>query len=80
MNGYDIIDIILNMKKTNAIYFSNDCRINKGITLPIFDNISIPYVEKTKILGVITDNKLKFDLNTIDLCKKVVHLHVHNFL
>jgi hypothetical protein len=65
--------LILNMKKTNAIYFSNGCRINKGITLPniIFDNISIPYVEKTKLLGVIIDNKLKFDLHTIDLCKKV---------
>jgi len=52
------------MKETNAIYFSNGCRINKGITLPniIFDNISIPYVEKTKLLGVIIDNKLKFDL------------------
>jgi len=44
-----------------------------GFTLPniIFDSISIPYVEKTKLLGVIIDNKLKFDLHTIDLCKKV---------
>jgi hypothetical protein len=28
-------------------------------------------VEKNKLLGVIIDNKLKFDLHTIDLCKKV---------
>jgi hypothetical protein len=44
-----------------------------GFTLPniISDNISIPYVEKTKLLGVIIDNKLKFDLHTIDICKKV---------
>jgi hypothetical protein len=32
--------LILNMKKTNAIYFSNGCRIYNGISLPniIFDN------------------------------------------
>ena len=65
--------LILNIKKTNAIYFSNGCRVNKGITLPniIFDNLSIRCVEKNKLLGVIIDNKLKFDLHTIDLCKKV---------
>ena len=32
---------------------------------------SIPYVDQTKLLGVIIDNKLIFDIHTIDLFKKV---------
>ena len=42
--------LILNIKKTNAIYFSNCCRL-QGITLPnvIFDNVSITYVENQTI-------------------------------
>ncbi len=43
------------------VRFLEKLPLNKGITLPniIFDNISIPYVEKTKLLGVIIDNKIK---------------------
>jgi hypothetical protein len=61
------------MKKTNAIFFSNDCRLKKNYVLLniIFDNVSIPYVDQTKLLGVLIDKKLIFDIHTIDLCKKV---------
>jgi hypothetical protein len=39
------------------IFFSNGCRLNKNYVLPniIFDNVSIPYVDQTKLLRVIID-------------------------
>jgi len=44
-------------KDQRNLFYANGCRINKGITLSniIFDNISISYLEKTKLLGVIID-------------------------
>ena len=48
-------------------------RLFKNYVLPniIFYNVSIPYVEQTKLLGVIIDEKLIFDIHTIDFCQKV---------
>jgi hypothetical protein len=59
--------------RTNGIFFSSGCRINKNYVLPniIFNNVSIPYVDQTKLLGVIIDEKLIFDIHTIDFCQKV---------
>ena len=49
-------------------------RLNKNYVLTsiIFDNdnVSIPYVDQTKLLGVIIDKKLIFDIH-IPHCKKV---------
>jgi hypothetical protein len=39
----------------------------------IFDDILIPIVSSTKLLGVILDNKLKFDLNSKDVTLRVAY-------
>ncbi len=39
----------------------------------IFDDILIPIVSSTKLLGVILDNKLKFDLNSKDFTRRVAY-------
>ena len=39
----------------------------------IFDDILIPIVSSTKLLGVIIDNKLKFDLNSKDVTRRVAY-------
>ena len=65
--------LILNLKKTNAMLFSNGCRsnlIDDNIKLES-NGINIPFVTSFKLLGVIVDNKLKFDLHTISICRKV---------
>ena len=65
--------LILNLKKTNAMLFSNGSRQNliaDNIKLES-NGINIPFVTSFKLLGVIVDNKLKFDLHTISVCKKV---------
>ena len=53
--------------------FSNGCRsnlIDDNIKLES-NGINIPFVTSFKLLGVIVDNKLKFDLHTISICRKV---------
>jgi hypothetical protein len=39
----------------------------------IFDDILIHIVSSTKLLGVIIDNKLKFDLNSKDVTRRVAY-------
>jgi hypothetical protein len=39
----------------------------------IFNEIKIPFVSSSKLLGVIIDNKLKFDLNTKEVARKVAY-------
>ena len=65
--------LILNVKKTNAMFFSFSNRMiqcNDLIKLKL-NNIEIPFVETVKYLGVIIDKKLKFDHHTISVCHKV---------
>jgi hypothetical protein len=65
--------LILNLAKTNAILFNysshNQIKSNT-LNLSIDDN-KIPFVDSTKLLGVIIDSKLKFDLHTISICKQI---------
>lgn len=65
--------LILNLKKINAMIFSNGCRSNLiDVNIKLESNgINIPFVTSFKLLGVIVDNKLKFDLHSISTCKKV---------
>jgi hypothetical protein len=58
-----------------AIFFSNGANSTKQTVLPrfIFDDILIPIVSGTKLLGVIIDNKLKFDLNSKDVTRRVAY-------
>lgn len=67
--------LLLNLSKTNAIFFSNGAHSTKQTVLPqlIFDDILIPIVSSTKLLGVIIDNKLKFDLNSKDVTRRVAY-------
>ena len=37
----------------------------------IFDGIKLPHNCEEKVLGVIIDNELKFDLHIRSMCKKV---------
>jgi hypothetical protein len=65
--------LIVNLAKTNAILFNfsshNQTKPN-SLNLSL-DNNKIPFVDSTKLLGVIIDNKLKFDLHTIAICKQI---------
>jgi hypothetical protein len=47
----------------------------KQTVLPqlIFDDTLIPIVSSTKLLGEIIDNKLKFDLNSKDVTRRVAY-------
>jgi hypothetical protein len=65
--------LIVNLAKTNAILFnysSHNQTKSNSINLSLGDN-KIPFVESTKLLGVVIDNKLKFDLHTIAICKQI---------
>ena len=65
--------LIVNLAKTNAILFNysshNQTKPN-SINSSLGGN-KIPFVESTKLLGVVIDNKLKFDLHTIAICKQI---------
>ena len=65
--------LIINHSKTNAMFFTNNTReVNGSPPLNIIlNNQNILYVSKIKVLGVIIDNLLKFDLHTIAICHKV---------
>ena len=67
--------LLLNLSKTNAIFFSNGAHSTKQNVLPrlFFDDILIHIVSSTKLLGVIIDNKLKFDLNSKDVTRRVAY-------
>ena len=78
--------LIINWSKTHAILFNyattkSSSFINfKDINLS-FDGLMIPFVEQTKILGVIIDDRLKFNLHIIAIFKKInskVHLLSRN--
>jgi hypothetical protein len=65
--------LIVNLAKTNAILFnhsSHDPTQSNSLNLSL-DGNKIPFVESTKLLGVIIDHKLKFDLHTISICKQI---------
>ena len=55
------------------MFFTNNTREVNGSPPPtiILNNQNILYVSKIKVLGVIIDNLLKFDLHTIEICHKV---------
>ena len=65
--------LILNVMKTNAMFFSNGSRLNTNSSIEKIKvgGIGIPFVEKVKLLGVSIDNKLKFDIHTLEVCRKV---------
>jgi hypothetical protein len=48
--------------KINYLNDNDGCRSNKNYVLPnkIFDTVSIPYVDQSKLLGVIIIKKLIF--------------------
>ena len=71
------------MTKTYAILFnftqikSNPSFINSQDLILSLGSVLVPFVDKTKILGVILDDKLRFDHHISALCKRVnseVHL------
>jgi hypothetical protein len=66
-------NLILNLKKTNAMHIksSNHIRVDPLSLRLNCNNVSIPFVEQVTLLGVIIDCHLKFDLHTIQLCKKI---------
>ena len=65
--------LLLNVKKTNAIFFSNGCRLNSKLVMPtlLLDNVAIPFVLKTRLLGVIIDDKLNFKDHISTICRNV---------
>ena len=66
-------NLILNIKKTNAMYFphsSHQKSLYKSLDLK-FDEVSIEFVVNAKLLGVTIDHMLKFDIHTSNLCKRI---------
>ena len=65
--------LIINWSKTHALLFNyrKKTPINYSTLNLSIDNTLVPFVSNTKILGVIVDNKLKFDLHISAVCKKV---------
>ncbi len=79
--------LIINWAITHAILFnftnikSNPLYIDsKDLNLSL-GKISIPFVDKTKILGVLLDDKLRFNHHILSLCKRInttVHMLSRN--
>ena len=66
-------NLVLNLKKTTAMYFphsSHQKKLYKSLDLK-FDDVNIEFVENTKLLGVTIDHMLKFDLHSSNLCKQI---------
>ena len=65
--------LIINQTKTNAMFFTNNTRSVNSSPPPMIklNGLQVHYVSKFKLLGVLVDNLLKFDLHTISVCHKV---------
>ena len=73
--------LLLNVKKSNAMIFKWRYQLHLDVlntNIDAQDEISIlcdgekiPFVKKFRLLGVILDEYLSFDLHTIELCQKV---------
>ena len=79
--------LVINWPKTHAILFnfvkikSNPLFINSHDLNLSLGTVSIPFVDQTKILGVVLDDKLRFNHHIISLCKRVnskVHMLSRN--
>lgn len=63
--------LLLNIEKTQAMHFKPKNKSNKNNPELKCNNLPIKFVDSAKLLGVIIDNKLRFDLHSISVCKKV---------
>ena len=65
--------LIVNWSKTNAMLFNFKSKfsLNQSNIDLSFDSNPIPFVESVKLLGVILDNKLKFDQHNVHICKQI---------
>jgi hypothetical protein len=65
--------LIINCSKTNAMLFNytNYKPLKKEECILSLDGHNILFVSQTKLLGVIIDDKLKFDHHTISICKQI---------
>ena len=51
--------------------FTNHVKQSGSLIKLKLNDIEIPFVETTKYLGVIIDNKLKFEQHAISVCRRV---------
>lgn len=63
--------LIINWAKTNAILFNHNQRKNTQLTHIDFDGNNIPIVKEARLLGVLIDDKLKFDKHIGSVCRRV---------
>jgi hypothetical protein len=75
--------LLINWKKTEAIYFSPNAQarnlaLNNNLNIDIsqhkfisFKDKKIKFVKTFKLLGFIIDNKLSFENQIVSICKKV---------
>jgi hypothetical protein len=64
--------LVINWDKTYAMLFDYHHRTQQKRKIEIqIENKIIKTVEKTRLLGVIIDSKLKFDEHSIEICKQI---------
>jgi hypothetical protein len=71
--------LLINWLKTQAILIKSHFLSipNNNLIKITVDGVNIPFSTHVKLLGVVIDNKLNFDLHSISVCKKInnkIHL------